>query len=215
MTALFITGTDTDVGKTVISALFMTVAQKVGSVSYHKPIQTGVEHDCDARTIRTLLQCSPSEADFGLGLKRPLSPHLAAAYEGIAIDFSSVVKKARASMLADLSLIEGAGGVLVPITKRHLMLDLIKALDIPTVIVARSSLGTINHTLLTIETLRAHHIPIRGVVMVGDANPDNEASVATYGKIELVVSIPRLPTVDKTQLEALAARKKTLIERFW
>src|SRR5262245_30961902 len=165
---LFVTGTDTNVGKTALAAALLHRYRDVIPVRYWKPIQTGAPEDDDTREIRNLGACSDAEIwDIGVRLPRPLSPHLAARLNGTCIDLQSVLA------MADVSsgwIVEGAGGVLVPVNNEHLMVDLIAALGIAVVIAARSQLGTINHTLLTIEALRTRSIPIAGVFLIGEPN---------------------------------------------
>ena len=130
-------------------------------------------------------------------LTEPLSPHRAAEIDAIQID------PARLSPPAlDPLVIEGAGGALVPITRSTLYADLFAWWNLPVIVVARTGLGTINHTLLTIEALRARGVPLHGVAFVGDANDDNEQTIAAMGKIR---RLGRLPRLDPLTPETLAA----------
>ena len=216
MTALFITGTDTDVGKTIVSALFMAHALRRGSASYHKPVQTGIESDCDASTVRSLLNPSALvHADYGLGLLRPLAPLWSAHYQKVTIDFSEVIEKAKLACAADISIIEGSGGVFCPITAKYLMTDLMQAMKIPVVLVAHSKLGTINHTLLSLEALRRREITVAGVVMVGPPNKDNEESIRIIGQMPLIVSVPFMPTLDAHHISSMALAKEDELKAFF
>lgn len=216
MTAIFITGTDTDVGKTIVSAIFLAHALRFGSASYHKPIQTALESDCDARTVRSLLAPTAHlHADYGLGLLRPLAPLWSAHYQKVTIDFNDVIKKARQACMADITIIEGSGGALVPITDQYLMTDLMQALQIPVVLVARSKLGTINHTLLSLEALRRRDISVAGVVMVGPLNEDNEESIRIFGKIPVIFSVPVMPTIDILHISNMALSKEDQLKAFF
>ena len=192
---LFITGTDTNVGKTVLSALLVAALDG----TYWKPIQTGSSEGTDRQAVmrmaelldeRTLPECYCFEP--------PVSPHLAAKKAGVAIRFDRIRKPPVASK--GPVIVEGAGGVLVPINDTQMMLDLIKHLAMPVVIASRSALGTINHTLLTVKALRDAGAEIRGVVMIGKENRDNERAVEHYGKVPIAGRIPVLEKIDRASL---------------
>jgi dethiobiotin synthase len=155
---------------------------------YWKPIQTGLEDDT-AEALR--LSTSSREAAYvhGVRLADPLSPHLAAKRAGTRIDLPFLTAEMKKS--ADAWIVEGAGGALVPINESDLMVHLMERLGLPVVVVARTTLGTINHTLLTIEALRARRLVVAGVVMVGDSNPDNRAAIEQYGKVSVLGEMPR------------------------
>lgn len=217
MKSLFITGTDTGVGKTVVAALFMAYAAELKkSAHYHKPIQTACESDCDASMVASLIPEQKNlSADYGLALKRPLSPHLSARYQNISIDFHAVIRKAEERCQAEINIIEGAGGLLVPITQDYLMTDLMKALDLPVVLVARSTLGTINHTLLSLEALKSRAIKIAGIVMVGPPNADNEEAISFYGQAPLIMSVPFMPIIDHRSIESFARAQQSQMAHFF
>lgn len=175
-------------------------------IRYWKPIQTGIEQDDDTETVRQLGRCAAREvfAD-GVRLPRPVSPHLAAALSGQTIVVSSVVARARSEGETDRWIVEGAGGVLVPLNETELMIDLMAALGLPVLVVSRSTLGTINHTLLTIEALRARALTVAGVLMSGDPNRDNRAAIEAYGGVRVVGELPRLEPLTPAALERWAA----------
>lgn len=186
----FITGTDTDVGKTVAAAVMAAGL----SAFYWKPIQSGLAEPTDTERVR---QWTGLPAAHFLPetwrLKEPLSPHASAALEGKRIrlsDFSLPETAPEASLI-----VEGAGGLLVPINDQHYMLDLIEGLGLPVVLVVRSALGTINHTLLSLMALRGRGIPILGVVMNGPPNPGNREAIETYGRIPVIAEIPPLASL--------------------
>lgn len=215
MRTLFVTGTDTGVGKTVASAILLAHASQSSlAARYYKPIQTGILEDDDAKTIVNLLNSNETDAHFGLSFKRPLSPHLAARYEGSTIDDTDLLLTTKKCCIKDFNVIEGAGGLLVPINSRYLMIDFIKDLEVPCVLVARSTLGTINHTLLSIEALRAREIPLHGVIMMGHRNQDNEASIKEYGRIENVLPWPILEPLDHKTLMAFILQNKAKLDEF-
>jgi dethiobiotin synthetase len=185
---LFVTGTDTGVGKTVVSAML-----KVGlDAHYWKPIQSGTDEGTDSDWIESvatnpvdLLQTKVIPEIYSL--RAPLSPHEAARLEGIRIDLDPI-KLPRISPL----IVEGAGGVMVPINENKLMLDLIQKFSLPTVVVARSGLGTINHTLLTVEKLLSAGVDVFGVVMNGPRNRANKSAIEHYGNVRVIAEIPEL-----------------------
>lgn len=174
MTGVFVTGTDTGVGKTVLSAMLA----KSRVWSYWKPVQTGTNQDDDTATVKRLAQCEVW--DRGVRLPEPVSPHLAAKLAGTHIEVSDVVAMAPPQ---GKWIVEGAGGVLVPLNERETMVDLMVALGLPVVVAARSTLGTINHTLMTLEILRSRGLEIERVVMIGDRNEENRAAISHYGRV--------------------------------
>lgn len=193
--ALVVTGTDTGIGKTVFAA---ALAGALGG-SYWKPVQAGLDDGSDSDTVARL---------SGLPLERilpeayrlatPCSPHRAAELDGVSIDPDRLAPPSCDRPL----VIEGAGGANVPVTRDLLFSDLFARWRLPVVIVARTALGTINHSLLTVEALRARHVPILGIAFVGDANADSEATIAAMGKVQ---RLGRLPILDPLEPAALAA----------
>ncbi len=199
---LFITGTDTNIGKTVLSAALMHRYRGEMKVRYWKPVQTGFPEDDDTAVVRTLGECGDAEIlDKGVRLPRPLSPHLAAELSGAHIDMHAV----SATMREPAGwIVEGAGGVLVPLNETDLMIDLIRLLGMVAVVMTRSALGTINHTLLTLEALRSRRLPIAGVVMGGEPNRENRRAIEKYGCIPVLGELPRFPELDGTVLREWA-----------
>jgi dethiobiotin synthetase len=194
MKGVFVTGTDTGVGKTLVSA-WLAHNWRAG---YWKPIQTGAAEDSDSDTVARLapnvLIHPPSVV-----LKAPLSPHEAARRERVRIDLSALEPPLTDSPL----VVEGAGGVMVPINELALMVDLMARLHLPTVVVARSGLGTINHTLMTLETLRRRHLPILGVVMNGQRNPANRQAIEHFGGVPVLAELQPLPALTEAMLASL------------
>jgi dethiobiotin synthase len=192
---LFVTGTDTNVGKTVLSALLVAALDGI----YWKPIQTGVSEGTDRETVvrwadipeeRTAPECYTFDP--------PVSPHLAAEWAGATIDLKSI---RRPQTAAGKPLIaEGAGGVLVPVNNSQFMLDLIVQLGLPVVIASRSALGTINHSTLTVRELRRAGATVKGVVMIGHENKDNERAVEKYAAVPILGRIPFLDSINRRAL---------------
>jgi dethiobiotin synthase len=199
---LFVTGTDTNIGKTVLAAALMHRYRGVTQVRYWKPVQTGSPEDDDTAVARELGGCTDAEIlDKGIRLPRPLSPHLAAELSGMTIDMAAMIDMMPACKGC---IVEGAGGVLVPLNQRELMIDLIRALDIVAVVMARSALGTINHTLLTLEALRSRNIPVAGVVVGGERNCENRRAIETYGRVSVLGEMPRFADLSPQVLCAWA-----------
>lgn len=204
MRGLFVTGTGTGVGKTVLSAALMLRLRDSGPLRYSKPIQTGVEQDDDTAEVRRLAACSVEEIlEDGVRLRDAVSPHLAARRAGIEIDLRSLQQGMAA--FTGRWIVEGAGGVLVPVNGSRTMADLIRLLGLPVVVAAASGLGTINHTLLTLEALRARALRIAGVVMIGEADADNREAIQHYGKIGVLGEMPRFDPLTPESLAAWAA----------
>jgi len=203
---LFITGTDTDVGKTTVAAALMHRFRQTGQLRYWKPVQTGIEGSDDTQMVAKLGNCSgPEVHTSGVRLARPLAPYLAAELSGTRVTISELVKLAPQRNNSKRWIAEGAGGVLVPINESEYMTDLMAALGLPVLIVARSSLGTINHTLLSIQSLRHRKLEIAGVVMVGHKNAENRKAIEKYGTIPVIDEMPWFPTLTPETLGRWAA----------
>jgi dethiobiotin synthase len=206
MHGVFVTGTDTGVGKTTVAAALLTRLAKP-AFRYWKPIQTGIEQDNDTETVRQLSGAIPARIlDEGIRLPRPLSPHLAARLHGTTISLTDVLSIAARQPASDRWIVEGAGGVLVPINDQANMTDVMLGLGLPALIVARSGLGTINHTLLSIEALRHRRVPVAGVVMVGERNAENRAAIERFGKVRVVGELPWLTAVTPESIRDQAER---------
>jgi dethiobiotin synthase len=195
MNGYFVTGTDTNVGKTVLCALLVAALDAV----YWKPVQTGAQDGTDRESVRVWAGVDDEQLlpECYL-LDRPVSPHLAAREAGVRISLNSIE-------LPDTSaggklIVEGAGGVMVPINDRELMRDLMKHLGLPVIIASRTVLGTINHTLLTVGALREAGLKIRGVVMIGDENFENRRAIEHYGNVSVIGQIPVLKQIIRWAL---------------
>jgi len=183
----------------------MVRLRTAGPIRYWKPIQTGIELDDDTATVASLAGCAKSELlGDGIRLPRPLSPHLSARLAGTTIDLESIASTFSDAAADSRLVVEGAGGALVPLNDRELMTDLMARLGLPLVIAARSTLGTINHTLLTIEALRRRSLTIAGVVMVGPENADNRAAIEQYGCVPVLGEMPMFAPLTPDRLSAWA-----------
>lgn len=208
---LFVVGTDTNVGKTVVSALLARAALERGSATYWKPVQTGT--DSDTRTVEALvraehgrtLRCTSPAYELAL----PASPHAAAADAGTRID----VERLRAQ-LATLRredpdgalVVELAGGLLVPYDDEHTQADWLAAEALPIVLVARSGLGTLNHTLLTLEALAARHLRPRALFLVGAQHASNRATLEQRTRIAHIFEVPHFEPLDAAAIDGWVAR---------
>jgi dethiobiotin synthase len=190
---LFVTGTDTNIGKTLLSALLVAALNR----KYWKPIQTG---SCEGTDRETVMKWAgiPSERAYpeAYVFDPPVSPHLAARERGVAIDLQQIHRPASEEPI----VIEGAGGVFVPINDQAFMLDLMRHLGAPVILATRTTLGTINHTLLSVFSIRQAKLTLRGVVMIGNENAENRAAIERYGNVPVIGSIPRLETIDRRTL---------------
>lgn len=193
--ALVICGTDTDVGKTVVSAL---VVQGLGA-TYWKPVQSGLEGGGDSGRLQALLQL-PAERLLPevYRLQTPVSPHWAAELEGITIDPARLALPAVAGAL----VVETAGGLLVPLRRDWLQIDQLAAWGLPVLLVARSGLGTLNHTLLSVEALRQRSIPLLGLVLNGPLHPDNPATLGALAQAPVLAQLPPLEPLTASGLAA-------------
>ena len=186
-------------GKTVAAAALLH-RYRPAILRYWKPIQTGIEQDDDTAEVRRLAACPEDEIlDEGFRLPNPVSPHLAAERAGITI----TVERLRAVLPEDDTIrwvVEGAGGVLVPINDDELMVDWMRILGLPVLVAARAGLGTINHTLLTLEALRSRELSVMGVMMIGERNASNREAIEHYGRVPVVGEMPVFPVLDQVTL---------------
>ena len=198
MTTFVVTGTDTDVGKTVFAAALAGALR----AHYWKPVQAGLDPRSDADSVAALSGLPASQIlPEAYRLATPCSPHRAAAIDGVRIDPARLVPPAVAGAL----VVEGAGGVLVPLTPDLLFADLFARWGLPVILVARTGLGTINHSLLSIEALRQRGVPIHGIAFIGDPQPDSEATIARIGRVARLGRLPRLDPLDAATLAAAFA----------
>lgn len=193
MTRQFVvTGTDTGIGKTVFSA---ALVQALGA-QYWKPVQAGIEDETDTEFVERMVPGSTLPETWRLAT--PASPHLAAKLDGVEIDTGAL----NPPVITGPLVIEGAGGALVPLNPATRYADVFARWQIPVVICARTSLGTINHSLMTIEALRSRGVPIHGIAFIGDAMPDSEEIIPAIGNVR---RLGRLPMIDAITPQSLAS----------
>jgi dethiobiotin synthase len=207
MNGIFVTGTDTDIGKTVVSAALMCALRGKENVCYWKPIQTGIETDDDTQTVRKLANCTSEEViDAGFRLEHSLSPHLSARLAKVEITIEKILVFVENIKDEKFWIVEGAGGALVPLNENELMIDLMKRFCLPVVIVVRSGLGTINHTLLTVEVLRNRGVKILGIIMNGEPNQENKRAIEHFGQVKVLAQMPRFEDLSAENLNFWASK---------
>ena len=197
MTAFVVTGTDTDVGKTVFAAALTGALD----AHYWKPVQAGLDDGGDRTQVARLAGLPEARVlPEAYRLKTPCSPHRAAEIDGIVIDPDRLALPAQRPLV-----VEGAGGALVPLGGELLYANLFARWGLPAIVVARTALGTINHSLLTIEALRARGVGVHGVAFIGDPVEDSEATICRLGNVRRLGRLPILPTLDAETLAAAFA----------
>ncbi|MBF0158748.1 MAG: dethiobiotin synthase [Magnetococcales bacterium] len=200
---IFVTGTDTNVGKTVISAWLLHHSRG----GYWKPIQSGLDGESDSDAVQRLSGVAAEHFHPSCyRLQAPLSPHESARLDGVTIDLA----RCQPPRSDRLLIAEGAGGVLVPLNQNDLMIDLMAQLAWPVLVVARSTLGTINHTLLTLTALRQRGLSVIGVIMNGVPNPVNRQAISYYGRVDVVAEFPWLDQLTAATVAAVTFPERIL-----
>ena len=198
MSAVVITGTGTDIGKTVFAAALTAALDGC----YWKPVQAGLEPVTDRETVATLSGLAPDRLlPETWRLATPASPHHAARLDGVHIDDRALTPPPCDRPL----VIEGAGGVLVPLNPTTVYADVFARWRLPVVVCASTALGTINHTLLTLEALRARDIPVLGVAFIGDAMDSSETAITDLGRVSRLGRLPWLAPLTRAGLAAAFA----------
>jgi dethiobiotin synthetase len=194
---LVICGTDTDVGKTVVSAL---VVQGLGA-HYWKPVQSGLDGGGDSGRVRALLDLPPERLlPEAYRLEAPVSPHWAAERMGLTIDPDRLALPDPSRCPGPL-VVETAGGLLVPLRRDWLQIEQLARWGLPVLLVARSGLGTLNHTLLSLEALRQRRIAVLGLVLNGPLHPDNPRTLEQFGRVPVLAQIPPLDPLNAAALQ--------------
>jgi len=193
-----VTGTDTDIGKTVFAA---GLAGMIGA-RYWKPVQAGEPGDSETVAELAGVEIVPE----AYRLKLAASPHQAAAEEGITIDADSLTPPDGALV------IEGAGGLMVPLTRDTLFIDVFARWKLPLILCARTRLGTINHTLMSLEAIRARDIPLHGVAFIGEANEESEGIIVEKGRVKRLGRLPMVAPLVRGRLAGVFARTFNLAD---
>ena len=192
---VFITGTDTEVGKTLVSSWICLHA----NYDYFKPIQTGSAGIIDSSIVKSLSNCKIYPESYVY--KFPASPHIASALENDVIDINMINLPK-----SDNLIVEGVGGLMVPINKELLMIDLIKILKLPVILVINPKLGAINHSLLGLEALKIRNINMLGVIFSGKVY-DGSYDIAAFGNTKILAELPHLNQVTKQSLAEIPLSK--------
>ena len=192
-----IAGIGTEIGKTLISAIFTQCLQ----ADYWKPVQSGNPEEADALFIEQMTQVPDGQIwESSYLLTQPLSPHSAAEIDGLRISLDEIQLPATTRPL----IVELAGGILVPLNEKDTNLDLIKQIGYPVVLVSKNYLGSINHTLLSYEILKAQKIPIAGIVFNGPANPSGEKFILNHTGLKVLLRVPELSKIDPEIIQEYA-----------
>lgn len=189
----FITGIGTGIGKTIVSAVLV---EKLNA-DYWKPIQSGDLDNSDSAFVKKLISNKVSKFHpEAYRLSQPFSPHKSAAVDRITIEPERIVTPNTSNSL----IIEGAGGLMVPLNDRFLMIDLIKKTGAPVILVSQNYLGSINHTLLSIQVLKQYRIPVKGIIFNGIKDIYSKDFILNYTGITLLGHIPQYNTINKKSI---------------
>lgn len=199
---LFVSGIGTEVGKTVVSSILV----KALSADYWKPVQSGDLDYTDTMKVQAWSE-SPASRFFpeGFRLNTPASPHYSAAVDGIKIELDDFVLPDTDKPL----IVEGAGGLHVPLNDKHLIIDLMEKLMLPVVLVSRNYLGSINHTLLSIEALKSRNIPIAGIIFNGNPVPSTESYILSYSQVKYLGRIGEEAEINAATIHKYALQLAT------
>ena len=208
MSRYVVTGTDTGVGKTLVSA---ALAGHLGA-HYWKPVQAGLDETTDRDMVAQLSGLPASHIlPEAYRLTTPCSPHEAARIDGVEIDPARLTPPTVSGSLVPDSLVpgslvvEGAGGVLVPLSMDTVYADLFAQWQLPVILVARTALGTINHSLLSLEALRSRAVPVHGVIFSGEENAASEQAICHIGQVRHLGRLPQMAVIDAQSLRAAFA----------
>lgn len=202
MSRYVVTGTDTGIGKTLVAAGLAGHLR----ARYWKPVQAGLDEESDSEAVRRLTEGRAEVLPEAWRLNTPCSPHEAARIDGVRIDPGALTLPEGDGPL----IAEGAGGVLVPVNDETLYADLFAQWGLPVILVARTELGTINHSLLSLEALRSRGVAVAGIVFSGEENAASEAAITRFGEVRHLGRLPRLdPITPATLAEAVAAHIRT------
>ncbi|MBE9585127.1 dethiobiotin synthase [Mucilaginibacter sp. JRF] len=195
---IFITGIGTGIGKTITSAIVVENLK----ADYWKPIQSGDLDQSDTLKVKAMIgNTTTTFHPETYRLTQPYSPHKSAALDGITIDLQKFVLPQTDNQL----VIEGAGGLMVPLNADYLIVDLIKQLGAKVILVSQNYLGSINHTLLSVSLLKQYDIAIEGIIFNGDADKYSEDYILNYTGIKLLGRIPHLPSLDQAAVARAGA----------
>jgi len=204
MTAgVIITATGTSIGKTVFAAALVDTLK----ADYWKPIQAGLDGETDTKTVQRLANASPERLHpEAYRLTTPCSPHRAAELDALDIDPKKLSTPVQSPNGTRPLIIEGAGGLLVPLTRTFLQIDQFATWNLPLILCACTQLGTINHTLLSIEAINSRGLSLQGIAFIGTQNPDTQATIADISGAKILGTLPMLTPLNHKTLKAAFAK---------
>ncbi|MGM0588925.1 MAG: dethiobiotin synthase [Bacteroidota bacterium] len=186
---IFVTGTDTGIGKTVIAGI---LTQGLNA-HYWKPVQSGLDEQTDSEWVADVIDNGSERVlPERYRLNEPMSPHASAEIDGVEIGLHDFMIPEGFRETDKPLIVEGAGGIHVPLNDRDMMVDLMRQLGLPVLVVARSTLGTLNHTLLTIEALRSRTIPVLGIVLNGPQQESNQSTLQRMTGLPVLGPLPEV-----------------------
>lgn len=199
----FVTGIDTGVGKTVVSSILVQAL----TANYWKPIQSGDLENSDSKTIANLISKKINIYPESYRLTAPLSPHLSAKKDGVEIKLKDIVPPSSTQLI-----IEGAGGVMVPINERgNYVTDMLSYCDAEVILVTKNYLGSINHTLLAIQYLQSKNYNIKGIVVTGDQNIETESIITKNTGVPILFHVPFTSDLSKAFIKEQASRVRPIL----
>lgn len=203
MRKLFITGIGTDVGKTIVATILTEALQ----ADYWKPIQAGVEPQTDSEFVKSLISNSKSMIHpESFVLKHPMSPHAAAQLAGVDVMLDKIILP----RIDNTLIIEGAGGLMVPLNDKEMIIDLIQKCDAEVILVIKNYLGSINHSLLSIELLKKRNIPVLGIIISGEKNEASENIIFKYSGIKFLGRVEAMSDINKENIQKASLMFKAL-----
>lgn len=195
---LFVTGIGTGIGKTIVSAILVEKLK----ADYWKPVQSGDLDQSDTLKVQSLVSNTVTKFHpEAYRLTQPFSPHKSAKLDGIEIDIDKIIAPETENTL----IIEGAGGLMVPLNDRYLMIDLIQKLDAEVILVSQNYLGSINHTLLSVEILKQKNIPIKALIFNGDRDESSESYIEQYCGLN-IIKIAQLTALNKDEIRNISGQ---------
>lgn len=200
---LFVTGIGTEVGKTIISSVLVQALK----ADYWKPVQAGDLDDTDSHKIERYADAAKIHPE-GFRLNTPMSPHAAAAIDGVKIGLDDFIIPETENHL----IIEGAGGLYVPLNDKDCVIDLLAKMQIPVVLVSRNYLGSINHTLLSINALKNNNVPIYGVIFNGESTPTTEEVIGRMTGVKVLGRVGEMPEINRSEIAKAAENFRFLRE---
>ncbi|HCN83971.1 MAG TPA: dethiobiotin synthase [Sphingobacteriaceae bacterium] len=199
MRPLFITGIGTGIGKTIVAAILTEKLQ----ADYWKPIQSGDLDNSDTERVKSLVSNSLTQFHpEAYKLSQPFSPHKSAALDGIKIELGKIILPETDNRL----IIEGAGGLMVPLNEKDMIIDLIKQLDAEVILVSKNYLGSINHTLLSLEMLKIRNIPLKGIIFNGESDSYSEDLILNFSGAKALARIPVINNLNKSSVSEIGTQ---------